>query len=156
MASVLKTEQGAAMKVLITGGSGFVGRFLTEILLEKGHEVTALGGHRHDNLSTHPRFQYVQADTSRPGEWQRLVDQHEGLVNLAGRSVFHLWSEQYKQQIYDSRILTTRNLVEAISGSAQGPRVLVSTSAAGYYGNGGSGTGGEQSSGRRLPGACLL
>jgi uncharacterized protein len=124
------------MKVLITGGSGFVGRFLTDLLLKKGYAVTALGGHSHDNLSLHPNFQYVVADTTQQGAWQELVAEQDALINLAGRSVFHLWSDSYKQQIYDSRILTTRNLVEAVP-SDKGPKVLVSTSATGFYGDGG-------------------
>ncbi len=124
------------MNVLITGGSGFVGRFLTDLLLKKGYVVTALGGHKHDNLSLHQDFRYVVADTTQQGEWQELVVRQDALINLAGRSVFHLWNDSYKKQIYDSRILTTRNLVEALP-SVDGPRVLISTSAAGFYGNGG-------------------
>ncbi|MBU1232407.1 MAG: TIGR01777 family oxidoreductase [Proteobacteria bacterium] len=124
------------MQVLITGGSGFVGRFLTDLLLQKGYAVTALGGHSHDNQALHPNYRYVVADTSKQGEWQKLVAEQDALINLAGRSVFHLWSDSYKKQIYDSRILTTRNLVEALPQD-NGPRVLVSTSAAGFYGNGG-------------------
>lgn len=124
------------MKVLITGGSGFVGRGLTDLLLKQGHMVTALGGHRHENLSLQPGFRYVMADTTRQGTWQELVGSQDALINLAGRSIFHRWNDSYKKEIHDSRILTTRNLVEALPRK-NGPRVLITTSAAGFYGDGG-------------------
>ncbi|MBU0943453.1 MAG: NAD-dependent epimerase/dehydratase family protein [Proteobacteria bacterium] len=112
------------MKVLMTGGSGFVGRFLSALLLEKGCAVTALGGHSHDNLSLHPGVHYVVADTSQEG----------GLINPAGRSGVHLWRDSYKGPIYDSRSLTARLLPEALPAD-KGPKVLISTAAAGFYGN---------------------
>ena len=55
------------------------------------------------------------------------------VFNLAGRTIFKRWTKSYKQQIYDSRILTTRYLVEALPSSSQ--TILVSTSAVGYYGD---------------------
>jgi hypothetical protein len=63
------------------------------------------------------------------------VPEQDVLINLAGRSIFHLWSATYKEQIRNSRVLTTRNLVEALPENSR--VVLISASAAGYYGNGG-------------------
>lgn len=123
------------MKILITGGTGFVGSALSSRLLEMGHEVTVLGSSRRCRLPAHPRLAYVAADTTRPGDWQRHVPEQDALVNLTGRSVFNLWTEKYKKAIYDSRILTTRNLVAALPATTEA--VLLSTSAAGYYGDGG-------------------
>ena len=123
------------MKILITGGTGFVGSALTTRLLELGHEVTAIGSRRASRLASHAHLRYVAADTTRPGDWQQWVAAQDALVNLTGRSVFHLWTESYKQSIYDSRILTTRNLVDALPERTE--TVLLSASAAGYYGHGG-------------------
>lgn len=123
------------MKILITGGTGFVGAALTAMLLEQGHEVTAIGSRPSCRLPAHERFTYLAADTTRPGEWQQAVPQQDGLVNLAGRTVFNLWTTAYKAKIRDSRVLTTRNLVAALP--EQCDTVLISASAAGYYGNGG-------------------
>jgi hypothetical protein len=55
------------------------------------------------------------------------------VINLAGMSIFHRWTPAYKQQIYDSRILTTRHVVEGMTGDR--PQTLISTSAVGYYGS---------------------
>lgn len=123
------------MKILITGGTGFVGGAVSRRLLEMGHAVTVIGSSRQCRLPAHEQLSYVAADTTRPGDWQRLVPEQEALINLTGRSVFNLWTESYKKAIYDSRILTTRNLVAALP--EQSETVLLSTSAAGYYGDGG-------------------
>ena len=123
------------MKILITGGTGFVGSGLSQRLLELGHEVTVIGSSNRCRLAAHPQLTYVSADTTRPGAWQQRVAEHDGLINLAGRSVFNLWTPAYKESIYNSRILTTRNLVAALPATTEA--VLLSASAAGYYGDGG-------------------
>lgn len=123
------------MKILITGGTGFVGSALTGHLLADGHQVTILSSHDHKGLKEHPRLTRLLADTGREGDWQRSVPEQDVLVNLAGRSIFHLWSAKYKKQIRNSRVLTTRNLVNALP--QQSKTVLLSASAAGFYGDGG-------------------
>ena len=123
------------MKILITGGTGFVGSALTRRLLELGHEITVIGSSSRCRLAAHSQLAYISADSTRPGAWQQRVAEQDALVNLAGRSVFNLWTETYKQSIYNSRILTTRNLVAALPANTRA--VLLSTSAAGYYGDGG-------------------
>ena len=72
------------------------------------------------------------ADTSVPGEWQSEVARQDVIINLAGASIFQRWTGKHKKSIYDSRILTTRNLVEALPRS--GKTLFISTSAVGYYG----------------------
>jgi len=121
--------------IFITGGLGFVGRHLSRFLLERGNRVTATGSSRTPDGISHPNFQYIAADTRKEGDWQKAAQEADAAVNLAGRSIFRYWTEKQKQEIYDSRILTTRNLVNALS-KGNGKR-LVSTSAVGYYGDGG-------------------
>ena len=121
------------MKILITGGSGFIGVNLSEYLLSKGHQVTAIGRSASQHLIRHEAYRYISADTSRPGSWQREVEESEAVVNLTGTTIFKRWTKNYKKQIYDSRIQTTRHLVEALP---EGRAVtLCSASGAGYYGN---------------------
>jgi len=112
-----------------------VGSALADHLLSLGHQVTVTGSSKNENLPDRQGFNRLVADTSRKGDWQEIVPEQDVLVNLAGRSIFHLWSKQYKQEIRDSRILTTRNLVEAIADNSQA--VLLNASAAGFYGDGG-------------------
>jgi len=123
------------MHILITGGLGFVGRHLSQLLLDRGHRVTATGTRREPEMIEHPDFHYIAADTREEGDWQEAAQQADAAVNLAGRSIFSYWTDKRKQEIYDSRILTTRNLVSALTGG--NGQLLLSTSAVGYYGDGG-------------------
>jgi uncharacterized protein (TIGR01777 family) len=75
----------------------------------------------------------MSADTTQKGNWQEELREIDYVVNLAGKSIFSRWTEKYKKIIYDSRILTTRNLVEALPANKE--VVLCSTSAVGYYGD---------------------
>ena len=120
------------MKFLITGGTGFVGSFLTLQLLQDDHEVTVIG--RSSTPVVHSgRFHAISADTARKGSWQNALKDVDAVINLAGMSIFQRWTPAYKQQIYDSRILTTRHVVEGMTGDR--PQTLISTSAVGYYGS---------------------
>ena len=105
------------MKTVITGGTGFVGSRLKSHLLDRGHEVTVIGTHPPVRASDSPHCHAVTADTTRPGPWQASIGEADLVVNLTGRTIFKRWSRAYKQQIYDSRILTTRQVVAALSGS---------------------------------------
>ncbi len=121
------------MKYLITGGTGFVGRHLSNFLLKRGHEVIAVGLRATPEIAQQETFRYISADTSQPGDWQDAVNEADAVYNLAGKTIFKRWTESYKQLIYDSRILTTRNIVDALPKNKQ--ITLCSTSAVGYYGN---------------------
>jgi hypothetical protein len=121
------------MKIFMTGGTGFVGSFLSRELAENGHDITILTRREKPPEPAYARISYVTGDPTKEGEWMTKVPEHDWVINLAGASVFGYWTEKRKKEIYDSRILTTRNLVRAVT---QGDRhtVLCSTSAPGYYG----------------------
>jgi len=121
------------MKIFITGGTGFVGTHLAKYLLNKGHSVITTGTSSAHHSIRHENFRYISADTTKKGPWQDSIRDVDALVNLAGRTIFTRWNEGNKKQIYNSRILTTRNLVEAIPDDKE--IVLCSASAVGYYGN---------------------
>ena len=121
------------MKFLITGGTGFVGSFLTKQLLQNKHEVTVVIGRSSAPVVHSGNFHAISADTTQKGSWQNALKDVDVVVNLAGMSIFHRWTPAYKQQIYGSRILTTRHVVEGMTGDR--PQTLISTSAVGYYGS---------------------
>ncbi|GAB4344991.1 MAG: TIGR01777 family oxidoreductase [Candidatus Abyssubacteria bacterium] len=120
------------MKVLITGGLGFVGTQLSAELLKKGHAVTVVDHSPRPHSRTPNSVNYVCGDTTAGGAWQDAVGEHDSIINLAGTSIFTRWTGETKKRIYDSRILTTRNVVEAIGRRRD--VTLCSTSAVGYYG----------------------
>jgi uncharacterized protein len=122
------------MKVLITGGTGFVGTHLTRNLTAEGHQVTLLTRSIKPGRFLPRGASYIEGDPTRSGPWQDAVPSHEAFINLAGASIFSRWTDEYKKAMRDSRLLTTRNLVEALSGRKGQETVLISTSAIGYYG----------------------
>jgi uncharacterized protein (TIGR01777 family) len=121
------------MKVVITGGTGFVGRHLTRALLGRGDRVVVLGRSAHPSSADPAGLTSLTADTTRGGDWQAQLGDADAVVNLAGASIFRRWTKAYKQKIRDSRILTTRNLVEGLPSGR--PMTLVSASAVGFYGD---------------------
>lgn len=121
------------MKIFITGGTGFVGSYLCRTYLQKGWQVAATGTSAAHPLSGTENFTYIVADTTEKGVWQDSVKEADAIVNLAGRNIFNFWTQEYKSQIYNSRILTTKNLVDSLDPGQHA--TLLSASAAGYYGN---------------------
>ena len=122
------------MKILITGGTGFVGTQLTSRLIEDRHEVTILTRSLKGAKGSSPGISYLEGDPTKKGAWQEAIKNHDAVINLAGASIFRRWSDTAKKLIWDSRIQTTQNLVEALSARKGNETHLFSTSAVGYYG----------------------
>lgn len=121
------------MKVFITGGTGFVGSYLISRLADLGHEVTTV---TRGTAGRTPRsgVSFIQGSTTAPGAWQQGVTGHDTVINLAGASIFTRWTKDARRSIIESRVLTTRNLVDAMAACDPKP-LLLSTSAVGYYGS---------------------
>jgi uncharacterized protein (TIGR01777 family) len=122
------------MKIFITGGTGFVGRTLSRKLSDQGHEIAILtrSSLRDNTLPT--GVSVVEGDPTKKGPWQDRIAENDAIINLAGASIFKRWTDKNKKDIRDSRVMTTQNVVSAMSRS-QGEKIhLLSTSAVGYYG----------------------
>jgi len=103
------------MKIVISGGTGFLGRPLADALAADGHAVVVL-----------PRDQK---------SWRAHVDGAGAVVNLAGEPIAaKRWTDKHKRRIVDSRVRATRALADAVRTAASPPSVFVSGSAVGYYG----------------------
>lgn len=121
------------MKVFMTGGSGFVGTYLSRELARQGHEVTILTRRETPPRPEEPSIRFLTGDPTREGPWMAAAQEHDWIINLAGASIFTRWTKAHKQEIHDSRILTTRNLVAALEKGDR-RQLFCSTSAIGYYG----------------------
>jgi len=120
------------MKAFIAGGGGFVGQNLTDALISAGYEITIVGRSAELKTANAHQVRYIAADTTLPGIWQEEVQTADVIINLTGQTIFHLWTKKYKNSIYESRILTTRNLVDAMSKDRT--VTFLSSSAVGFYG----------------------
>lgn len=119
------------MNIIITGGTGLIGRALCKELLAQGHTLTVFS--RHPESVVSKCGVGVQALTSLE-DW--TPDVHfDAVINLAGEPIVDAaWTARRKQVLRDSRIALTQKLVERIAQAAQKPAVLLSGSAIGYYG----------------------
>lgn len=122
------------MKILITGGTGFVGTQLITRLIQDGHEVTILTRSLKGAKGSSPGISYLEGDPTRKGPWQEAIQQHDAVINLAGASIFSKWTDEHKKAIRESRVSTAQNIVEGIPSRPERPFTLFSTSAVGYYG----------------------
>ncbi|MDO8635204.1 MAG: TIGR01777 family oxidoreductase, partial [Dehalococcoidia bacterium] len=118
------------MRVIITGGAGFIGQRLTAALIEKGHQITVLDHHPPSS-----EVAFVQVDLAGQELPAELFQNIDAIIHLAGRNIFARWNQQVKKQIYDSRIVGTRGLVKSLAKLARKPEVFISASAVGFYGD---------------------
>ena len=130
------------MRIVIAGGSGFLGTALTRALVAEGHDVSVLTRRSAPSPSTQPRVDYVVWNPNgRSGPWATALDGAAAVVNLAGESIAaKRWSVAQKQRLRESRLMATRSITTAIREAATPPAALVSGSAVGYYGDRGDET----------------
>jgi uncharacterized protein (TIGR01777 family) len=123
------------MKIVIAGGSGFLGRPLAAALAADGHDVVTLtrgDGPRRGQTRSRAVAWTPGGDA---GPWAAEIDGAGAVVNLAGESIAgRRWSAAQKRRILDSRVRATRSLVSAIQAAGAPPPVFLSGSAVGYYG----------------------
>lgn len=119
------------MKAAVTGGLGFLGKHIIAALLEAGHEVT-LFARREEELRRGVSFVY--ADLMKTGEWQKALAEHDIVVNLVGVNLFQRWNKNIKKSIYDSRIISTANIINSFREGKTEGKLLINASAVGYYG----------------------
>jgi hypothetical protein len=115
-------------RILITGASGLIGTALVPTLEARGFNVTRLvrrGGSGDTDVEWNP------TNPLRP----ELVSGFDAVIHLAGEPVMGLWTDAKKARVSNSRVLSTKHLAEALAKAPQPPRVFISGSATGYYGD---------------------
>jgi uncharacterized protein (TIGR01777 family) len=128
------------MRVIITGGSGLIGRALTENLTSDGHEVIVLSRSPAAVTGLPSGARAVGWDARSADGWGRLADGADAIVNLAGANLAGegffpgRWTDERRRNIRQSRINAGRAVVEAVEQAGTKPGVVVQSSAVGYYG----------------------
>jgi len=125
------------MRVVLSGGTGFIGRHLAARLAARGDEISILtrSGKLPEELSGTAGVQAVAWDPPAPGAWQKSIDGADAIVHLAGeQAVGKRHTAAVRERILVSRVASAERLVEAIGAAAHKPRVFVSASGVDYYG----------------------
>lgn len=128
--------KGFTMKIVVAGGSGFIGRHLCQTLVQEGHDVTVLS---RDERAAQQRLgsnvAVVEWDGLTWGALDSVIEGTEALINLAGAPIADArWTDRRKQLLQSSRVDTTRLLVDALSRAVNKPQVLINASGIGFYG----------------------
>jgi uncharacterized protein (TIGR01777 family) len=120
------------MNILITGGTGLIGRHLCKVLLTQGHQLTVLS-RQPDTVPVKCGLEVEAISSLDDWKPERMFD---AVINLAGEPIVDAyWSSKRKQILWDSRVKLTEKLVQRIAAAKQKPKVLLSGSAVGFYGN---------------------
>jgi uncharacterized protein len=128
-------KSNVVKSVLLTGGTGFIGRSLTKVLLERGDRVTVLSRDPSRTSGRLPKGAIAVAyDPEREGAWLDELGRASAVVHLAGESVGQRWTPEAKRRIMSSRVDSTRLVVEGMRRAEQKPEVFVCASAIGIYG----------------------
>lgn len=127
------------MRVVVTGGTGFIGKALVSALGQRGDQVTVLSRNPDAGRGALPAgVQAVEWHPTSDGTWQESVDGSDAVINLAGAPVvdpLKPWTAQRKVIIRASRVDSTRALIRAIEKATSRPSIMINQSAIGFYGS---------------------
>jgi len=117
-------------KVIIAGGTGFIGRYLSEYYLKKGFEVVILS---RGKSKTEHNIRYISWDGKTLSDWQNELENSDLLINLSGKTVAVRHNPKNKKEILNSRIDSTKVLNEAVTLCENPPKYWMNSSGATIY-----------------------
>jgi len=124
------------MKIVVAGGSGFIGSKLIQRLTEDKNEIVLLT--RRQKIISRTQndlIKTVQWDGKTLGNWVEYVDGSDVVINLSGENIANKrWSKEQKLKLFQSRTEPTKAIINAIANAKQKPKLLINASASGYYG----------------------
>lgn len=132
------------MRVIITGGTGLIGKAVANSLAHDHHDVIILSRNIFKTSGLDGSIRVVKWDARTTKGWGELADGAGAIINLAGESIAgegfppSRWTKERKKRIVESRINAGKAVLEAISAATNKPEVLIQSSAVGYYGTHGS------------------
>ena len=124
-------------KIIITGATGSIGKRLCTQFIENGNEVIIFTRNPQQARNKIPNAsKYIEWNYNQPDNWKNELTGIDAVVHLAGANLgAKRWNAEYKKLAYDSRVISTRNLVEAIKNVDKKPKTFICASAVGYYGD---------------------
>lgn len=124
-------------KIIITGATGLIGQQLTIKLTDMGYKITIFTRNPDNAQKKLPNVhKVVKWEYDYVDEWLHELESVDAVIHLAGANLStKRWNKEYKKLLYDSRIISTKKLIEAIKTVERKPKVFITASAIGYYGN---------------------
>jgi len=120
------------MRIAITGATGMIGHKLTSFLLAQGHQIALI---TRSSSYHHPQTSVIVWDPALNFIENGQLEGYDVIIHLAGANVGEYWSPRHKKSILESRVESTRLLCEGLSKVVSKPKLLISASAIGFYGN---------------------
>jgi uncharacterized protein len=122
------------MRILVTGATGAIGSAVCDALLARGDEVVGLSRDPDKARSSNPTVTWHAWDSTAGRPPAAAFDGVDGVINLVGEEINQRWNDAVKKRIRESRIRSTKNLVDGMLASDPKPRTLISGAAVGVYG----------------------
>jgi len=132
------------MKLLLTGCTGLIGRELIPLLIKEGHSLTVISRRPKEKLKMifkESSLKFIQMNPAEAASWdnediQNSLKSCEGVINLAGEPIAEKrWTDNHCKEITNSRLETTKNLIQNLHNLKKSPQVLINASAIGFYGS---------------------
>ena len=132
------------MKLLLTGCTGLIGRELIPLLIKEGHSLTIISRQSKEKLkkiAINSSIEIIQMNPAKSSSWaneeiQNSLKNCEGVINLAGEPIAEKrWTEDHCKEISNSRLETTKNLIQNLRSLKKSPKVFINASAIGFYGS---------------------
>lgn len=120
------------MTIMVTGGSGFIGTALCKRLLEKNHTVIVVA--KKAPPFTHKRLFFIVCDLETQSFPYDILERTDAVINLAGKKFYRRWKKETLTEIMESRIATTRKIIESIEQTNNRPATFICASSIFYYG----------------------
>jgi uncharacterized protein (TIGR01777 family) len=126
-------------KIIVTGATGLIGTNICKELFNRGDLLTVFTRYPDKAKNKLPYAkEFIEWDYNKPDNWKDNLNSKDAVIHLAGANLFaKRWTKEYKRKIIESREISTQNIVKAISETEIKPKVFVSASAVGYYGDSG-------------------
>ena len=120
------------MKFLITGGTGFIGKSIVQLLIEKNHHINVLSRKRGEDTK---QVRYYQWSPKNQTIDFTCIDDVDVIINLAGENIFGLWTKSKKKKILESRVKSLQLLKKLIKNRPNNVKQIISASAIGIFPN---------------------
>lgn len=124
-------------KIIVTGATGLIGKRLVDVLIQNNYDVIVFSRYVEKAKSMFPKVkELIEWDYRKPEQWKHKLENSYAVIHLAGINLFvKRWNVEFKNSILESRKISTKNLIDGIILCKNKPKVFISASGVGYYGD---------------------